>query len=166
MPDRKRSRSRSRSRSRNRSRGMPTRFIGRTRSEPREIGSYSTELRASFAGLDRNLVHRPASGACGSPFHAQPFPLAPNVGANAMIANWVVGEGCSLFDFAHAIKASVFDLTVVTVTKEITSMHSIFKFLENLTRVTASPFNPLLSHLDRWDVTCEKAVVSMENAVW
>ena len=146
MPDFKRSRSRSRSRNRNR--GMLTRFTGRTRrGPPPECGGYSTQVRASYAGLDRGLIRRPASGARASPFYAQTAPLAPNVSGNAMIANWVIGKDCDLFDFANAIKDSIFDLTVVTVTKEVTSRHDIFKHLENLHRGTAAPWKQNVSNV-------------------
>ena len=42
-----------------------------------------------------------------------------------MIANWGVGKGCRLSDIEKAIKESVLDLSVGTVTKEVTSKHII-----------------------------------------
>ena len=81
-----------------------------------------------------------------------------------MVANWVVGKDCSLPDLAQALKDSIFDVTVVTVTKEVTSKHLIFKYLENLHRGTAASW--LQNDLDNIGVLSEKAVVSLESAVW
>ena len=82
-----------------------------------------------------------------------------------MCATWLIGTNCSLSELARAIEDSVFDVTCVTITKQVTSKHIIYKFLDYLVRAT--PLQPQSWQYPELDnVLSEKSVVCLENAVW
>ena len=95
-----------------------------------------------------------------------------------MIAQWILGKKCDVSEFADKIRLCPMDVVCVSLTKSVTSVDSIFKFLEYLAAGIAA--SGAIDFLDRsggssmnlrevakvQEVLEEKAVLCLASSVW